>query len=64
MARQRVLGSVISVTDQTRCPRCGRVGFVRRERIIKGDSSTLAYYCGACDHGWSVAERPPAKPST
>jgi hypothetical protein len=52
------------VPDKTCCPRCGRVGFVRRERIIKGDSVKVAYYCGACDHAWDVVEPPPAKSST
>ena len=42
--------------DRTPCVHCQRVGFVRRERVIKGGLATSAYYCGACEYGWSVRD--------
>ena len=41
---------------RTPCVHCERVGFVRRERVIKGGMTTTVYYCGACEHGWAVRD--------
>lgn len=38
------------------CPRCHRAGFVRVETVIKGGKTHRAFYCGACDQAWDVAE--------
>jgi hypothetical protein len=40
--------------DRTACKYCGKTGFVRRERVLKGGSSVEAFYCGACDRSWEV----------
>ena len=42
--------------DKTVCPNCQRIGLVRQERIIKGGSTSVAYYCGHCDHTWTLME--------
>jgi hypothetical protein len=42
--------------DTTPCVHCRRVGFVRQERIIKGGSVATGFYCGACDHAWTVRD--------
>jgi hypothetical protein len=38
--------------DRTACKYCGKTGFVRRERVLKGDRATDAFYCGACNRSW------------
>lgn len=38
------------------CPKCGKTGFVRVERVVKGTRSHHLLYCGACDHSWQVAD--------
>jgi hypothetical protein len=43
----------------TTCIQCGRAGFVRMERVIKGLELQLSYYCGACDHTWQVRQEDP-----
>jgi hypothetical protein len=40
--------------QNTPCERCQRVGFVRLERIFTGNTLTLSYYCGECDHSWQT----------
>ena len=45
--------------QQTPCERCQRVGLVRLERIIAGNTVTLSYYCGACDHSWELVTPDP-----
>jgi transcription elongation factor Elf1 len=42
--------------DKTSCLRCGRVGFVRTETVIKGGDSYTAFYCGACESMWTEAD--------
>jgi hypothetical protein len=42
--------------DKTPCRRCGRVGFVRTETVIKGARSLRSFYCGSCNSTWEVAE--------
>jgi len=58
------------VPDRTECPRCHKTGFVRREKVVRGDETFVSYYCGACNYSWQVkgdgalANRPtPPKPS-
>jgi hypothetical protein len=41
-------------THQPSCPRCHDNLFVRRERILSGRRVTNAFYCGRCNHDWSV----------
>ena len=33
-----------------------KVGLIRAEHVIQGGVSTLAHYCGYCEHQWSVME--------
>jgi hypothetical protein len=49
------------------CPACEKVGLIRAERVFRGASSYVAYYCGGCTYQWqtphngdrhNVAERP------
>jgi hypothetical protein len=48
---------------QTPCQNCGKIGLVRTERVIKGNTFTKWFYCGACEHQWAVADAPnPAPP--
>ena len=46
-----------AVPAQTPCAHCTKVGFVRREHVITGAASHILYYCGRCNHSWSIAER-------
>ena len=47
---------VALMPDRTTCKYCSRNGLVRREHVIKAGNSTVAYYCGACDRSWQVAD--------
>jgi hypothetical protein len=49
--------------DTVVCAKCGRTGWVRFERIIRGADYQRLYYCGACDHTWSVPEAAKAPPA-
>ena len=54
--------------DRTPCPHCGKIGFVRREHVIKGGQAATAFYCGACNRSWEVKQdeaeaRPPSNRS-
>ena len=42
--------------DRTACKFCGKVGFVRRERVIKGGRSIESFYCGACNRSWEIED--------
>jgi hypothetical protein len=42
--------------DRIACKFCAKVGFVRRERVIKGRRSIESFYCGACNRAWKVAD--------
>jgi hypothetical protein len=42
--------------DRTPCVKCKKVGFVRWERVLRGGHGFTDYYCGHCDHGWTVAD--------
>jgi hypothetical protein len=42
--------------DRTACKYCGKVGFVRRERVVKAERATTAFYCGSCNRSWEEAE--------
>jgi len=44
---------------ETPCIKCGRVGFVRTERVIKGVALHISLYCGACDNTWQVTQDDP-----
>jgi hypothetical protein len=38
--------------DRTACKYCGKTGFVRLERVLKGGRASDAFYCGACNRSW------------
>jgi hypothetical protein len=40
----------------TICPRCGREGFVRHERVVRGTDAVIRHYCGACFYEWQIAD--------
>jgi hypothetical protein len=41
---------------KTQCRRCEKVGFVRFEHVIRGGRAERHYYCGACNHSWTVTD--------
>ena len=45
------------MSADTPCVHCQTVGFVRREHVITAAAAQILYYCGCCDHSWSVAEK-------
>ena len=47
--------------DRTACKYCGRVGFVRRETIIKAGRSITGFYCGSCNRSWEETEEGAAR---
>jgi hypothetical protein len=40
------------MTVRRECPRCGKLGFVRAERVIKAGQGVTELLCGACEHTW------------
>ena len=40
--------------DRIPCKYCGKVGFIRREHVLKGARAVDTFYCGACDRSWEV----------
>jgi hypothetical protein len=42
------------------CPRCGKRGYVRAERIIAKAEAHTHYFCGHCMHEWDDPDPPPA----
>jgi hypothetical protein len=46
------------VPYQNLCPSCEKSGLVRVETIIKGGMASRAFYCGGCEHQWSIADPP------
>jgi transposase-like protein len=42
--------------DKTACKFCGRIGFIRRENIIKAGRSITSFYCGSCNRSWEETE--------
>jgi len=46
------------VPDRTLCQFCGKVGFVRRERVLKGGRSIESFYCGSCNRSWDIEDKP------
>src|SRR5687767_8975446 len=44
------------VPHQIVCPKCGTLGLVRVEHIIRGVYASRAYDCGACDFTWTMPE--------
>ena len=40
----------------TRCPRCHKIGLVRFETVIRAGVVQRNYYCGACNHSWTVTD--------
>jgi len=42
--------------DRTPCKHCGRIGFVRREHVIKAGQAIDTFYCGSCDRSWEQSE--------
>jgi hypothetical protein len=65
------LGYALAYTAATRrrrmpntiCPRCKRVGLVRKENIIHAGQATVSLYCGGCGHAWEqTPDGHPPKP--
>jgi hypothetical protein len=52
------------MAGKTTCPRCGRVGQLRVEHVIKGGKSYRSCECTACGHHWQLAETGEHVPST
>lgn len=48
----RIIGPAHSMPDRIACKYCGKVGLVRRERVLKGGRASDAFYCGACNRSW------------
>lgn len=48
--------------DKTPCSRCLKVGFVRFENVIRGGLAQRHYYCGACNHSWTISAEGDPKP--
>jgi hypothetical protein len=46
------------VPYQNQCPNCEQSGLVRVETIIKGGMASRAFYCGGCEHQWTIADPP------
>ena len=46
------------VPYQNRCPDCAKSGLVRVETIIKGGMVSREFYCGSCEHQWTIADPP------
>ena len=44
------------MTVKRQCPRCGKTGFIRAERVIKGRNGLTEFLCGACDHSWTEVD--------
>lgn len=44
------------MTVRRECPRCGRIGFVRAERVIKAGNGVTELLCGACEHSWTEVD--------
>jgi len=42
--------------DRTACKYCGKIGFVRREHVIKGGRTMASFYCGSCNRSWEQPE--------
>jgi hypothetical protein len=40
------------------CPRCGKAGLVRIERVIRGSTSFTEFFCGQCLHHWTRPDLP------
>lgn len=38
------------------CAHCGITGFLRVEHVVIGHRSVTQFYCGKCEHTWTVAE--------
>lgn len=34
-----------------------KTGLVRVEHVIKAGSASRAFYCGGCEHTWSIVEQ-------
>lgn len=47
------------MTALRRCPQCGKIGFVRIERVFKGGNGVSEMICGACGHSWREADDTP-----
>jgi hypothetical protein len=44
------------MTVRHQCPRCGTIGFVRTERVIKAGNGVTELLCAACEHFWTEAD--------
>jgi hypothetical protein len=44
------------MSARRQCPQCGKIGFVRVERVIKAGAGVSELACGACAHAWREAD--------
>jgi hypothetical protein len=46
--------------SETKCRhiKCGLVGLVRLENVMRETEIMRLYYCGACDHSWTANDLP------
>jgi formate dehydrogenase maturation protein FdhE len=47
------------VTARRSCPGCGKIGFIRAERVIKGGTGVTELRCSACEHAWTERDDVP-----
>jgi transcription elongation factor Elf1 len=47
------------MTVRRECPRCGKIGFIRAERVIKAGNGVTELSCGACEHFWTEVDGGP-----
>ncbi len=40
------------------CPFCHAAGFIRHERVVKGDVAHRELYCGRCEKSWRDSVSP------
>ena len=48
-------------TKEVECPRCGRIGSVQEEKVVRGNEPFVNYKCGACRYAWQVKDEAPGK---
>jgi len=47
--------SVCTVPYRTRCVHCETIGLVRAEHVIIGRRAMTEFFCGKCNHAWTIA---------
>lgn len=44
------------MADETLCPNCSITGFVREYKHVINKSTPRIFYCGVCEHQWTVVD--------